>query len=437
MTPDFIDEAEHDIPLHAMRECPDCGLFQRMPALRPGFVAECPRCDKVLRQRRRNSFTTVSALMIAGLAIFTLLIYEPLLGIDMFGRQVATTLPVLPFAFDQFGMGELAILVLSVTLIAPLFKLATTAIVLVGLRRPGVDPNFLATLARIRAWLTPWAMTEVFLLGLFVAYTRLTAYATVQIGPALYAMAALMLVMVAADAWLDEHALWDAIGRLQPPAPDRAGAPIGCDTCGHVAIGRPGDPCPLCASNLRFRKPESIARCWALVAAATALYIPANILPVMTIIKLQRVYETTIMGGVEELIEYKMWPLAIIVFAASIAVPVIKLLLLIYMLVLTHLRSSHALRQRAKMYRLVEAIGRWSMIDVFMITILTALVRVGAIASVIPGLGVVCFAGVVILTMLAAASFDPRLMWDVAETAPGPAPKPASDAPPVAAGAVA
>ena len=353
--------------------------------------------------------------MIAGLAIFTLLIYQPLLGINMLGRQVNTTLPVLPFAFDQFGMGELAILVLGVTLIAPLLKLATTAGVLIGLRQPGIDPNLLATLARVRAWLGPWAMTEVFLLGLFVAYTRLTAYATVQIGPALYAMAALMLVMVAADAWLDEHALWDAIGRLQKPRPPRPGTPIGCDTCGHVSIGRPGDDCPVCDSHLRVRKSEPVARCWALVAAAAALYIPANILPVMTIIKLQRVYQTTILGGVQELIQYKMWPLAVIVFTASIAVPIIKLVLLVYMLVLTHFRSGHALRRRAKMYRLVDAIGRWSMIDVFMITILTALVRVGAIASVIPGLGIVCFAGVVILTMLAAASFDPRVMWDAAE----------------------
>ena len=419
-----MDEAEHDIPLHAMRECPDCGLFQRIPSLRPGFLAECPRCDKVLRKRRRNSFTTVSALMIAGLAIFTLLIYQPLLGINMFGRQLETTLPVLPFAFDQFGMAELAVLVFTVTLIAPVLKLATTAVVLVGLRRPGVNPNTLATLARVRAWLTPWAMTEVFLLGLFVAYTRLTVYATVQIGPALYAMAALMLVMVAADAWLDEHALWDAIGRLQPPAPARLGSPIGCDTCGHVAIGRPGDDCPVCASHLRVRKPEPIARCWALVGAAAALYIPANILPVMTIIKLQRVYETTILGGVDELIEYKMWPLAIIVFTASIAVPVIKLVLLCYMLILTQRRSGHALRRRAKMYRLVEVIGRWSMIDVFMITILTSLVRVGSIASVIPGLGIVCFAGVVILTMLATACFDPRVMWDAAETEAVSAPEP-------------
>ncbi len=355
--------------------------------------------------------------MIAGLALFSIVAYAPLLGISLLGRQVETTLPVLPFALEDFGMGELAIVVLAFTFVAPLLKLATTACVLIGLRMPNVRPASLATLARVRAWLSPWAMIEVFLLGLFVAYTRLISYATVQIGFGLYAMAGLMLIMVAADAWLDEHALWDAIGRRQPAPPDRPGEPIGCDTCGHVSIGQPGDNCPTCESHLRVRKPESVARTWALVVAAAALYVPANILPVMTIIRLHRDTTTTILGGVEELIAYKMWPLAAIVFIASVAVPVVKLFLLIYMLVATQRRSNIGLKRRAAMYRVVDAIGRWSMIDVFMIAILTALVRMGAVASVIPGTGAICFCGVVILTMLAAATFDPRLMWDVAEEA--------------------
>ncbi|MDP9096500.1 MAG: paraquat-inducible protein A, partial [Pseudomonadota bacterium] len=123
------------------------------------------------------------------------------------------------------------------------------------------------------------------------------------------------------------------------------------------------------------------------------------------------------LGGVEELIAYKMWPLAAIVFVASVAVPVVKLVLLVYMLLATRRRSSAGLKRRTAMYRVVDAIGRWSMIDVFMIAILTALVRMGAVASVIPGAGAICFCGVVILTMLAAATFDPRIMWDVAEEA--------------------
>lgn len=413
-----------DLPHHwpatpdpELRECPDCGLFQQLPTLRPGLVAECPRCGAVLRRRRRHSFPITVALMFTGLALFSVTVYAPLLSMRFVGREQETTLPSLPLAFERFGMWELSLVVLTFTMIAPLLKLALTAGVLIGLRTKLSVP-VLAAMARTRAWLTPWAMTEVFLLGLFVAYTRLTVYATVQVGAALYAMAGLMLVMVAADAWLDEHGMWDAIGRRGHfRRSERHGELIGCDTCGHVTHGRPGDPCPRCDSWLRVRKPEPVARTWALLLAAAALYVPSNILPIMTVVRLGRSQTSTILGGVQELIAYRMWPLALIVFVASVAVPVIKLLLLAYMLISTQRRSSIRLRQRTFLYRLVDVIGRWSMIDVFMISILTALVRMGFFASVIPGAGAICFAGVVILTMLAAFSFDPRVMWDRAAEA--------------------
>lgn len=401
-------------PDASMRECPDCGLFQRLPSLRPGSVAECARCSAVLRRRQRDSLGTTLAFMLTGLCLFLITVTAPLMSLRLAGQQRDTTLPALPLAFEEHGMWELSLVVLATTMVAPLLKLGLTGAVLLGVRGY-TAPSTLAAMARIRAWLTPWSMTEVFLLGLFVAYTRLTAIATVQVGVALYAMAGLMLVMVAADAWLDEHAMWEAISRRRrTPAPFGTGQLIGCDTCGQVSRAEPGAPCPRCNTRLRVRKPDSIVRSWALLIGAAALYIPANILPVMTVVRFGRGYPSTILGGVQELIEYRMWPLAVLVFAASVAVPVVKLLLLATMLVTTQRRSTRALPDRTRLYRLVDVIGRWSMIDVFMIAILTALVRMGLLASVTPGLGAICFAGVVILTMLAAFSFDPRLMWDAA-----------------------
>jgi paraquat-inducible protein A len=137
----------------------------------------------------------------------------------------------------------------------------------------------------------------------------------------------------------------------------------------------------------------------------------------MTVIRFGRGEPNTIMSGVIELIQAQMWPLAILVFLASITVPLIKLAGLILMLVMTGEGSVTRLRDRTRLYRLVDSIGRWSMIDVFMITILVALVRMGFIATVLPGTGAIAFAGVVVLTMFAAASFDPRLMWDAAAAA--------------------
>jgi paraquat-inducible protein A len=142
------------------------------------------------------------------------------------------------------------------------------------------------------------------------------------------------------------------------------------------------------------------------------LYIPANIYPVLTVVRLGAGQPSTILGGVRELLELGMWPLAALVFFASVVVPVLKLVGLGILLISTQMGTDWALNDRIVLYRIVEAIGRWSMIDIFMESILVALVQFGQLASVYPGPGAVAFAAVVILTMLAARSFDPRLMWD-------------------------
>ncbi len=410
-----------------LRECPDCGLFQRIGVLRPGQVAACDRCGAVLRRRRRNSIGMTFALAVTGLVLLFVVAISPLLGFRMAGQEEVTSVLHLPVAFEDQDMPFLAVVVLATTMLAPFLRLALTAAVLGGLRG-GLSRPTLIAMARLRAVLAPWAMIEVFLLGLFVAYTRLSALAEVQIGPALYALAALMLITAWADCWLDEHAMWDAIGRLRRTAPPPLAhhafhAPlIGCDSCGQVSRLRERDACPRCDTPLRHRKPHPVARTWALMIAAAILYIPANVYPVMTVIRFGRGAPSTILGGVEELIEYRMWPLAALVFVASILVPVLKLVGLVTLLVLTQRASPNRLYDRTRLFRIVDLIGRWSMIDVFMLSILTALVRMGVIGSVIPGYGAVAFASVVVLTMLAALSFDPRIMWDAAEAAPVAAP---------------
>ncbi len=395
------------------RECPECGLFQSVPALRPGQVADCLRCDATLRRRRRDSLGVVMALSVAGLLLFAIAAVFPLLGLRLAGQERVTTLPGLPVGFERQGLWQLALVVLATTLIAPLAKLLLTGGVIAGLRLDWPAP-WLAVMARWRAHLTPWAMIEVFLLGAFVAYTRLAAIASVQVGIALYALGALMVVMIASDAWLDEHALWEAIGRRQVRVPGGHAPAIGCDTCGEVCHEPPGAFCPRCHDRLRTRKPNSLARTWALLLAAVICYIPANAYPVMTVIRFAKGHPSTILGGVQELIEYRMWPLAILVLVASVLVPIMKLVCLSYMLITTQPGGTRRLRDRTRLYRIVDFIGRWSMIDVFMVAILVALVRMGVLASVTPGWGGVFFAAVVILTMLASMSFDPRLMWDAA-----------------------
>jgi paraquat-inducible protein A len=189
---------------------------------------------------------------------------------------------------------------------------------------------------------------------------------------------------------------------------------IGCHVCGLVCREPAVDDaaCPRCGAALHRRKHDSIRRTWALLLAAFILYIPANVLPIMRTVSLGDVDDNTIISGVVELWVKGSPSLAVIVFTASIVVPMMKFLVLGTLLVSTQRHSGWALRQRAKLYRLVEFIGYWSMLDVFVVALLTALVRFGFFSQVEPLPGVVFFGLTVILTMFASMSFDPRLMWD-------------------------
>jgi paraquat-inducible protein A len=175
--------------------------------------------------------------------------------------------------------------------------------------------------------------------------------------------------------------------------------------------------CPRCGAALHRRKPHSVARTWALLIAACILYVPANLLPVMTVTSFGQGEPDTILSGVKVLIQAGMWPVALLVFFASITVPVLKIVALTWLLISVQRRSRWRPRDRTVLYRVVESVGRWSMVDVFMISILVALVNLGAIASILPGPGAIAFASVVILTMIAAMTFDPRLIWDAQEKA--------------------
>lgn len=194
---------------------------------------------------------------------------------------------------------------------------------------------------------------------------------------------------------------------------------IGCHVCGLLTPRQESfherQKCPRCQAALHSRKPKSLSRTWALILSAMILYIPANTFPVMTVIKMGRGEPDTILSGVKHLIESGMWPLALLVFVASIVVPVMKIGVLIYLLISVQQRSWQRCKDRTQLYRLLEMFGHWSMVDIFLVSILTALVNFGTLATIKPGMGASFFAAVVVLTLFAAKSFDPRLMWDIVD----------------------
>ncbi|WP_426397205.1 paraquat-inducible protein A [Ralstonia sp. R-29] len=220
----------------------------------------------------------------------------------------------------------------------------------------------------------------------------------------------------------------------QPARPLRAAARglATCERCGllarmphaeaatqavltHEDVPEPATPapvCPRCLSPLHVRKPDSLARCWALLIAAMAMYLPANMLPVMITDTLLGTQQDTIMSGIVYLWTSGSWHLAIIVFIASFFVPLAKLGILAVLCLSVQRRWHWNPRLRTRLYVIVEAIGRWSMLDVFVVTLLAGLVHLSTLAIIKPGPGVGPFAGVVVLTMFASRCFDPRLIWD-------------------------
>lgn len=421
-----------------LRECPGCGRFQLVPALEPGVTARCVRCATVLRRTRVDSLARALALNFACLALIVILWTAMLMRVSTAGIVHETTLLSGPVELVRQGLWPLAIAVAFTTALAPVAKHLGLIYVIAALKLrlpwPGLPQVF-----RFARRIGIWAMMEVLLLGVFVAFTKLGDLVHMEIGPAVYALIGLTIVVVWADASLDSHEVWEEIegqghaaGGAAASLPDkllafRDGA-IGCEACGLVSVPHGHDAhCPRCGAALHARKQSSFHNTWAFVFAAAVLYIPANYYPVLTVITAGAGQPSTILGGVEELLASHMYPLALLVFFASILVPLFKLIGLAIMLLAAMVLAAEAgastlLVPRTRLYYIVAWIGRWSMIDIFMESLLGALVQFGAVATIQPGIGAVAFCAVVLLTIFAAEFFDPRLMWDAAGLNPHQSP---------------
>lgn len=431
-----------------LRECPHCGLVQRMPQAVAGQTIRCGRCGAWIRNVRADPVRAALACATASMLLYFVALTTPMMTLNVIGRTNTVSLLSGPIVMNEAdtALGVIGTLVGFTTVLVPGLILASDLVLFTGLLRTPI-PDYVRLLLRFRARFRPWAMTEVYMLGIFVAYSKLISLAHVDIQPAIYALAAMMVLMIATDGAFDAETAWERacdarLDRLPaaPPASlaDRRGFAqaggrqvFGCHDCGLVMEPEPGQRdaalrCPRCGATVHRRKPDSLRRTVAWLAAALILYIPANLLPVLTLVRLGRGGPSTILGGVQELYAAGELPLALLVFFASITVPCVKVLGLGAMVIATWLRSPRLLRDRTSLFRIIDFIGRWSMIDVFMVSILVAVVRFGFLATVHANYGIVAFAGVVVLTLFAAAAFDPRLMWDAAM--PDPAPRPTSPA---------
>jgi paraquat-inducible protein A len=342
---------------------------------------------------------------------------QPLFKLHLLGRlAVATPLSGPHTLFDR-GLDAVGAVVALTLFAAPLLHVALLSWGLICSfartpRRWMVLPLGLLDVTR------RWMMVDVYLLAALVCYVRLQAWASVSPGRGLVGAVCFLLITFAAESAMDVPGLWKRVP-VRVAAPTPHGQYIACSWCAFVECTIEGRRCARCGRHLMSRKHASIGRSCALLIAAALLCVPANLLPVMDFIRFGRSGPRTILGGVLELTQHHMWGLSAVIFVASILVPLLKIVGLSGILWMTAHGRAEYLHRRARLYRVLQTIGRWSLVDVYAVTILVSLVHLGRLASVVPGYGAVAFCAVVILTMLATEAFDPRLMWDAAGAANG------------------
>ena len=401
--------------------CGDCGQLHRASAgLLAGHRLSCIRCGGGLSRRPPIGLDAPLAFATTALILLLLANAYPIFVVNVEGRYGQDLMVSGPLRLVDYGgpFAGLGMLVAGLSVAVPAIWLCLIGLVLAGLKwgDPALWPNLVLPW-RLARLLFPWSMLDVYLLGAYVAYSRLNNAADTTVAIGGYALVALVLAQTLLMLALGRRRVWDALADPSPYAP-RPGEPwVMCDSCQLVLAAPPAGAarlCPRCAGSLEPRRPGSLSATLALITAGAILYVPANLVPVMTVVRFGRVNTYTILSGVQELARLDMWPLALLVFFASIVVPMVKLLSLAWFLLAIRRRSARWLRARTSLYRLIDFVGRWSNIDVFMVSILVASLQFGALTTVAPAPGIVSFAAVVVLTMLATAVFDPRLMWDAA-----------------------
>jgi paraquat-inducible protein A len=394
--------------------CQDCGTRQRLPHLDGNGVLACVTCRSPLERSGGRSLTAALACSSATLLLLLPANLQTLLTTNALGVSRHSVLASTAGSLLSNGWPLLALVVLLCVVILPLVRFGLLTAVLgslyLGRSRSELGPMF-----RWANMLETWAMPDVFLLAFVVAYVRLEAAISVHLGLGALAMIAAAVLALFTRAVLDKAAVWRAIAPDTPPS-DVVSA-VACTQCDLlVAAERTGTPCPRCAAPLRRREPASITITFALTIAALLLYIPANLYPLATLPIHFTPTSYTVLQGVVDLYKANFYGLALLVFCASFAIPVLKLIGLGWCVQSVLFRSRRNLVAKTRVYRLVEEVGRWSMIDPLVIGCATPVLDYSALFHGGAGPAALPFTMVVVLTVFSAKTFDPRLMWDAARS---------------------
>ncbi|WP_166425730.1 paraquat-inducible protein A [Paraglaciecola sp. 20A4] len=360
--------------------CHECGYLVEVPPLVHRQRAQCPRCHYVITTYYQNMVQKLVAFSVAALIFMVAALSFKFLSFSANGQYHSINIFSSIETLADNNYLALAILQSTVILVLPV----TILLCLLYLLMPvlvGKKPTYAAPLLKFIFALRAWTMVEIFLVAVLVSLVKIMSMADIGIGLSFYAYALFAICMTYTLMYLDEHQMYLLTSCALPKAPKR-----------HSAS-------------------HSIQTTWALLFTSVLLYIPANVLPIMHTDILGDDEPSTILGGVLTLWKMGSYPIAAIIFIASILVPIAKFCILCWLNYTVQNDYSGQKKTRMISYRLTEFIGRWSMIDVFVVAILVSLIQLGNIMSIYPGYAALAFCAVVILTMLAAISFDTKLIW--------------------------
>ncbi|CBJ79926.1 paraquat-inducible protein A, membrane [Xenorhabdus bovienii str. Jollieti] len=397
--------------------CPQCDMLVAVPNLEQGNKAACPRCETLLTAKWKEPRNQPTGYAASALLMLFLANLFPFVSMNIAGIVSEISLPQIPKVMFSEDYSSIAVFFLIFVQLVPACCMVAIILLCQNIK---MARRLKIELARILFQMKTWCMAEIFLAGVLVSFVKLMAYGDIGIGLSFLPYCLFCLFQVRAFQCLDRHWFWNEI----EPAPEvciplQAGKPglvqgVRLCLCCTAILPAQQPQCSRCLTTGHARRRYSLQYTMALLITSAILYIPANLLPIMVTQALSSHINSTILEGIILLWSTGSYPVAMVIFIASIMVPILKMLAISWLCWDAKSQSSHDSETMHFIYEMVEFVGRWSMIDVFVIAVLSALVRMGQFMSVYPATGAVLFALVVILTMFASITFDPRLTWDKA-----------------------